>query len=255
MSIFTQTFGAGRDLVLLHGWGMNGDVWEGVVPELAQHFRVTVVDLPGHGRSVDGLVEYSLENIAKEVAAVIPPDAVLVGWSLGGMVATRLTLDFPHKISKLVLVASAPKFTRDTSWPNGVEPEVLDSFAGDLRGDFRHTMKRFIAIQSMGSENAKEEQRVLRDRVFRHGHPQIAALEGGLKILHDADLRPELGNVTQATLIMAGEYDSLFRKQAAEEASRFFPHARLSVIKGAGHAPFLSHPGIFCRELGAFVGE
>lgn len=255
MSLFTQSFGAGHELVLLHGWGMNGDVWEGIVPKLAQDFRVTIVDLPGHGRSVDDLGEYTLENLASQVAAVMPASATLLGWSLGGMVATRLALDFPQKIDKLVLVASAPKFTRDESWPNGVEPEVLDNFAGDLRGDFRHTMKRFIAIQSMGSDNAKEEQRVLRDRVFRHGHPQIAALEGGLKILHDADLRSELGNIMQSTFIMAGEYDSLFRKRAAEEACELFPGARLSVIKGAGHAPFLSHPDIFCKELASFINE
>jgi pimeloyl-[acyl-carrier protein] methyl ester esterase len=213
------------------------------------------VDVPGHGRSVDDLGDYSLADLARQVVEVMPDHAFLAGWSLGGMVATQVALDFPTRVNKLVLVASAPRFTRDATWPDGVEPEVLDNFAGDMRGDFRHTIKRFIAIQTMGSDNAREEQRILRERVFRHGHPQIAALEGGLKILHDADLRARLGEVTVPTLLLAGEHDSLFRKRAAQVARGLFPNARLCVIKGAGHAPFLSHPDIFCNELTTFANE
>ncbi|MEE8379313.1 MAG: alpha/beta fold hydrolase, partial [Gammaproteobacteria bacterium] len=88
MSLFTQTTGQGPDLVFLHGWGMNGDVWESVTPSLAKNYRVTTVDLPGHGRSVDKLDDYSLKNLAKQVMDVTPPGAALVGWSLGGLVAT-----------------------------------------------------------------------------------------------------------------------------------------------------------------------
>jgi pimeloyl-[acyl-carrier protein] methyl ester esterase len=242
-------------MVLLHGWGMNGDVWEGVLPALAKDYRVTTVDLPGHGRSVDVLGDYSLADLARQVVDVMPEQACLVGWSLGGMVATQIALDFPQRLNKLVLVASAPRFTRDSTWPDGVEAEVLDKFAGDLRADFRNTIKRFIAIQTLGSDNAREEQRVLRERVFRHGQPSIAALEGGLKLLHDTDLRAELGRIIHPTLLLSGEHDSLFRQEAAQAARDLFPQARLHVIKGAGHAPFLSHAHIFCNELLAFANE
>jgi len=263
MSLFTQTTGQGPDLVFLHGWGMNGDVWESVIPSLVEDYRVTIVDLPGFGRSVDvgvgfnveGAGDYSLKDLAEQVFEVTPPGATLVGWSMGGLVATQLVLDNPNAINALVLVASAPKFVRDESWPDGMEAEVLDSFAGDLREDYRNTVKRFIAIQAMGSDNPREEQRILRDRVFRHGDPQIAALEGGLKILHDTDLRFRLAEIKIPMLLLTGEHDSLFRRQAAEQTQLLNDNSKLVVIKGSGHAPFLSHEKDFLKELKTFLIE
>jgi pimeloyl-[acyl-carrier protein] methyl ester esterase len=255
MSLYAQTTGQGPDLVFLHGWGMNGDVWESVTPSLAENYRVTAVDLPGHGRSVEDLDGYSLQNLAEQVLEVTPPGATLVGWSMGGLVATQLVLDNPAAINALVLVASAPKFVRDKSWPDGMEAELLDNFAGDLRDDYRNTVKRFIAIQTMGSDNPREEQRILRDRVFRYGDPQIAALEGGLKILHQTDLRSRLAEIKIPTLLLTGEHDSLFRRQAAERTQLLNNNSKLAVIKGAGHAPFLSHEQEFLNELKLFLLE
>lgn len=255
MSLFSQTTGKGPDLVLLHGWGMNGDVWEGIIPRLAESYRVTAIDLPGHGRSVDNLFKYNLSNVVKKVLEVTPPGATLLGWSMGGLVATQLVLDNPGLIGKLVLVASAPKFTRDDSWPDGIEAAVLNGFAGDLRDDYRNTIKRFIAIQSMGSSNPQEEQRILRDRVFRHGNPQIAALEGGLKILNDTDLRSRLSEINIPTLLLTGEHDTLFNYMASEKTQKLIKDSRLAVIKGAGHAPFLSHEYMFLHELTTFLKE
>ena len=255
MSLFLQTTGKGPDVVLLHGWGMNADVWEDVVADLAINFRVSIVDLPGHGRSIDVVEDYSLGNLARQVMDVIQKDSILVGWSLGGLVATQITLDYPGLIKKLVLVASAPQFVKDDSWPDGMEAEVLDSFAGDMQEDYRNTIKRFIAIQAMGSDNAREEQRILRDRVFRHGHPQLSALEGGLKLLHDVNLRPRLSEILCPTLLITGEHDSLFRRKAAEQTHRLIQDSRLRVIKGAGHAPFLSHQDEFLDEIKEFLED
>jgi len=245
MNLFTQTLGKGPDVVLLHGWGMNADVWEGILPALTKQFRVTLLDLPGHGRSLDSLADYSLQNLAATIDTCIPPNAMLVGWSLGGMITTQLTVNNPDNIRKLVLVASAPQFVRDDTWPDGTDAEVLDSFADGLKQNYQQTIKRFIAIQAMGSEHAREQQHILRERVFRHGNPQPAALEAGLAILRHTNLRPELAKITCPTLLISGEYDTLFRPSAAKKAQSMIADAHLSIIPGAGHAPFLSHPDLF----------
>lgn len=253
MSLFTETIGNGPDLVLLHGWAMNGDVWEGLLPQLSTHFRTTIVDLPGHGRSLDCPANYTLPNLAEMLADAIPKPAMLVGWSLGGMLATQFTLDYPQRVTKLTLVASAPQFVRDDTWPDGTDADVLDNFASELKQNYQQTINRFIAIQAMGSEHAREEQRTLRERVFRHGKPQPAALEGGLDILRHANLRPRLSEIQCPTLLLTGEHDALYRRAAAEKTQNLFPHAYLSVISGAGHAPFLSHPENFLDSLFSFL--
>lgn len=253
MSLFTSTIGNGPDIVLLHGWGMNGDVWEGILPVLSKHFRTTIVDLPGHGRSLDCPSDYTLSTLSAALADTLPERASIIGWSLGGMAATQFTLDHPQRVNKLVLVASAPRFVRDASWPHGTDADVLAGFADELKQNYQQTINRFIAIQAMGSDHAREEQRTLRERVFRHGNPQPAALEGGLEILRHADLRPRLAEIQCPSMLVTGEHDALFRLAAAEKTQTLFKDATLSVIAGAGHAPFLSHPEKFLDSLLSFL--
>jgi pimeloyl-[acyl-carrier protein] methyl ester esterase len=136
-----------------------------------------------------------------------------------------------------------------------VDTDILQSFAGDLRHDFKRTVQRFIAIQAMGSEHAQAMQRTLRERVFRHGDPQISALEGGLECLYKVNLRPRLNEIHCPTLFITGEHDTLFRLQAARQAAALIKDARLHIIKGAGHAPFISHPHEFVAQLKSFLNE
>ena len=255
MSIFSQTTGVGADLVFIHGWGMNGDVWEDVVKALASHFRVTIVDLPGHGRSYEHLRDYTLPNLATEVKNVLPGQSTIIGWSMGGQVATQLALDYPELVDRCVVVASAPQFASSTDWPNGVDPKILSDFAGDFRSDFKNTVKRFIAITAMGSDNPQDLQRTLRERVFRHGDPQIAALEAGLNILHTANLRNRLQSIHCPVLLITGEHDTLFRQTAAKETQALYRNAQLEILKGAGHAPFIDKPNEFLTALNKFLSE
>ena len=227
---------------------MNGDVWEGVIPELAENFRVTTVDLPGHGRS-PLTTEFSLPAIAAQIADVLPREAIVLGWSLGGLIATQLALTFPRQVAGLVLVCSAPRFVRAADWPAGVDGAVLGGFARDLQTDFQGTIKRFLAIQAMGSDRAREEMRVLRDRLFRHGEPNHEALAGGLEILRSADLRARLSDIKCPTWLIAGEHDMLFPPAAARHTRELIAAARLIIVKGAGHAPFISHPDVFLAAL------
>ncbi len=253
--LFCKTQGSGPDLVLLHGWGMNADIWEGVVPMLAKHHRVTSVDLPGHGRSVDPGGDCSLPAQAKRIADILPPKSVLVGWSLGGLLALQVALAFPQRIKALVLVASGPRFVCTDDWPEAMDGGVLRSFANALQSDFTKTIKRFLAIQVLGSEQAREELRLLRERVFAHGEPDRKALASGLDILMTADFRERLPQLQCPVLLLSGERDTLFPAQAARRTRALLADATLRVVQGAGHAPFLSHPDDFIHVLQEFLDD
>ncbi|WP_205352098.1 alpha/beta fold hydrolase, partial [Vibrio cholerae] len=86
MALYWQVSGQGQDLVLVHGWGMNGAVWQQTAQALSDHFRVHVVDLPGYGHSTEQHAA-SLEEIAQALLENAPRNAIWVGWSLGGLVA------------------------------------------------------------------------------------------------------------------------------------------------------------------------
>ena len=162
MSVSVERFGQGQDLVLLHGWGMNGAVWHGIAQQLAAHYRLHLVDLPGFGNSpLHEGSEYTLPWLAEQVATVLPEKCHLLGWSLGGLVASQLALTRPERLHSLITVASSPCFMAREDWP-GIAPKVLAGFNQMLAGDFMQTIERFLAIQAMGSEHARNDIRQLR---------------------------------------------------------------------------------------------
>ncbi len=252
MTLFAETKGEGADVVLLHGWGLHSGVWNGIANELAQRWRVTRIDLPGHGRSPMAGDVHDVASFAEAVAAVAPPRAAWVGWSLGGMVSLQLAALHPERVQRLVLVATSPRFVQGEDWTYGVAPHVLAQFSDDLAQDYRGTLMRFLALEALGSDRSKEELRLLRQGVFQHGEPRPEALAVGLGILRDADLRPLLPAVQCETLFLYGERDRLVSGRAGPVVTAAMKEGRYQVIRGAAHAPFLSHPDEFLRALEGF---
>jgi len=132
---------------------------------------------------------------------------------------------------------------------------VLEQFAADLEQNHAATLRRFIALQLRGSENERELLVRLRERLFNRGEPDIGALRAGLDILRDADLRKEVPDVRQPTLVITGERDKLTPPEASSWLAQTMPGARLIRIAGAAHVPFLSHPDHFVEQIKSFLHE
>lgn len=254
MSLHVETSGSGAPLVLLHGWGMHGGVWADVALRLAADFQVHSVDLPGNGASA-ALPQTNLDALVQVLSARFGEPLSVCGWSLGGQVALRWAVREPEKVRRLILVASTPCFAEREDWLFGMQSDVLERFAAELEQNHAATLRRFIALQLRGSENERELLLQLRERLFSRGEPDMAALRGGLGILRDADQRAELQSVKQPILIIAGERDKLTPPQASHYMAQAMSAARMVEVKGAAHAPFLSHPEIFVEHLKSFLHE
>jgi len=274
-AMHVDSCGSGAPLLLIHGWGMHGGMWGGVAEQLAEHFRVLAVDLPGHGFSAPyvGWVERSdthhapdiddgyrcaqpiLLEIVEALSAQFDEPLTVCGWSLGGQVALHWAAREPEKIKRLVLVASTPCFAERGDWPFGMARATLQQFAAELEKNHTATLRRFLALQVRGSEGERELLANLRELLFSRGEPHPDALRNGLEILRDADLRSALPEIGQPTLVIAGERDKLTPPEASHYLAQTLPNARMVEIEGAAHAPFLSHPQIFIRHLKSFLNE
>lgn len=254
MSLHIESQGSGAALLLIHGWGMHGGMWGQVAEQLALSYRVHRVDLPGHGGSA-ACTPYALDTLVQQLSAQFAEPLTVVGWSLGGQVALRWAQLHPAQVQKLVLVATTPCFVQQDGWSCAMAADTLQDFAASLLQNHALTLRRFLALQLRGSENERELLLELRARLYENGEPDIAALQGGLDILRDTDLRKQLAQITQATLVIAGERDTLTPSSAAEFMAQTLPHARLQVIQGAAHAPFLSHRDEFVRVVNNFLQE
>lgn len=244
-----------RDLVLLHGWGMHSLIWDSVIPALLENFRITVIDLPGFGRSPVPGGEYNLDYLVEHVLAVAPESALWMGWSLGGMVAMRIAAQKPARCDALITVASTPQFVADERWPVAMNAEVLQGFCNLLAEDWEGTLIRFLGLQCKDSDTMRDEIRVLKELVYFHGLPSQKALRCGLQILQDVRLLDELQNIQCPTLHVFGEKDNLVPVGVSAAIQPFQPQARTSIIKGASHVPQLSAPDLLVAALRDFLRE
>lgn len=112
--------------------------------------------------SQPGFGAMSLEEMAERVVKQAPEKAIWLGWSLGGLVASQVALTHPERVQALVTVASSPCFSARDEWP-GIKPEVLAGFQQQLSEDFQRTVERFLALQTMGTDTARQDARALKN--------------------------------------------------------------------------------------------
>lgn len=230
-----------KNLVLIHGWGMNAGVFAGLVDSLGRQFRLHLLELPGHGEQAwQG--ETGLGAWATPVLEAAPDRAIWLGWSLGGQVALQAALMQPERMSKLLLCAAAPRFTQAPDWAHAMPAGQLGTFAANLAEDYQATLERFLALQVRGCDEARPLLRQLKVAVASRPAAQPEALAEGLRLLRETDLRTSLSALHIPTGWCFGERDQLLPAGVAADLRTLLPQSAIHILPKAGHAPFLSHP-------------
>lgn len=274
MSVYLEKFGcidaakptiAKPSLALIHGWGMHGGVWQPLLEQLSSHFCLHVIDLPGMGFSapLTGTQAGNQDAIVEAVAAVLPRKTSICAWSFGGQLAMQLAQQYSQRVDKLVLVGATPKFINHVAqagqdhdmqgWQYGMPVQVFEDFASKVERDYQDTLLKFLTLQCMRSQDARNTVRQLRDSFLQRPAPDASSLQHNLTHLLQNDLRLTASQLTQPTLVLHGDRDTLAPVAAGRWLASHIPSATLEVIDGASHAPFLSHPQQFTQALTRFL--
>lgn len=242
-----ESLGEGQDIVMLHGWGMNSAVFTPLHTALSE-YRVHYVDLPGFGFSPPH--QGTITDWVDLLVNALPDNAIWMGWSLGGLVATQAAIRFPERVKGLVTIASSPRFMAhdEQAWP-GMPAQILSQFGNELEQNLARTIERFLVIQAMGSDTAKEDIKQLKELVLGRPLPDAAALRQGLDMLAAVDLRDELVNINQPWLRVWGRLDGLVPRRVPPKMPRHHADIEDVILAKASHAPFFSHPEDFLTEL------
>ena len=261
MNVHIESAGRGRPLVLLHGLGMHSGVWVPLLPRLVERYRVHSVDLPGHGRSPP-ITPYSIHLLAVDIAAAVAalPDVadappVVLGWSLGGLLAMEWARICPGSVRALVLTASTACFVRRPDWPHAMASTTLTQFGDEFAVSYRRTLLRFLTLQAQGSEQGRAALAQLRGHLFDRGEPAAATLRAAFGLLARTDMRDAVRTITLPSLVLGGDRDTLVPSAALRWLANALPNATLAIVGDAGHTPFLSHPDAFMAALDRFCDD
>ena len=260
----TLQFSFCETLVLFSGWGMESQVWETILPSLIEKYNIVIVDLPGYGSNIELAVEpalmisenipknntNSIEDIAKQLIDVIPEQSILVGWSMGGMVATYLSHAYPKRYRGLICIASNPCFVQKPHWPHAVSIEVFDQFQQGVELNSRKTLKRFIGLQCLNAVGEKKLVKQLRSIPIQVSDSTLA---GGLSMMKTLDLTSSLKKMNIPVLHILGELDQLMPSVIAKDLQLLNAQHKTHVVVGAGHLPFLSHPEEVLSTIDDFI--
>lgn len=252
-----QVFGTSADLaVLLHGVGGGLAAWndpdEGLAPALAAAgWRAAALDLPGYGTSPP-VVPCTLSTMAAAVEAVItnlnPRRLVLIGHSMGGMLAQEIAARGLLKPDALVLANTSPAFGRpEGDWQQAFLRErfaPLDAGLG-MAGLARSLVPGLLAPGASADAHAAA-QRLL-------GAVPEATYRAALSALVGFDRRAQLPALTQPVLVLTGEQDRAAGPEVARRMAEKLPCASLTVLPGAGHLANLESPAAFNKAVLTFL--
>jgi pimeloyl-[acyl-carrier protein] methyl ester esterase len=245
------TRGQGPELVLLHGWAVHSGIWGGLVDDLASEFRVNLVDLPGHGVNRHVPLSADLNEVAEQILSALP-SAAWIGWSLGGLVTLAAALRQPHKVRKAVLVAATPCFSKQPGWECGVDIDAQRAFSDGLESAAEETLAQFW-LQCFGAAGVGESMHRLGKSSVTDDMPEKNVMQTGLRLLYSNDLSAEISTCSVPTLFVGGTRDRTIRPESFNRGASLMPAAGCSLIRTAGHAPFISHPDRFLDIIRGFL--
>ena len=256
VGIHYEVKGEGLPLVFVHGWAMSGSVWL-CQYEFTDRYRVIVPDLRGHGLSSAPDSGYSLENFAHDLYELFSnlnlDKAVLIAWSMGVQVALQAFPLIRERLAALVFVSGTPKFTVSEDYPYGLPSVETRGLGLRLKKDYEKTVRDFI--RGMFAEEELIQgcyERMVSDKIFGK-LPARHAAQASLKSLACADLRYTLSSVTVPVLLVHGSADIVCPPMASRYMMEHLTGARLEIMQGVGHAPFLSRPTGFTAILKKFI--
>lgn len=264
----------GHTVIMFHGKNFNGYYWKGVAAHLLQKgYRVVIPDQVGWGRSDKPNIHYSFHQMASDNKALFDSlhvsKVIVIGHSMGGMLATRFTLMYPGIVEKLVLEDPIGLEDYKTFVPYVSVDEQYKIESGATYGSLKkYMMTYFPEWKPEYEELVKQQARMLTDPSFK----QIAwANAVTYEMIYEQPVCYEFNNVKAKTLIMVGLEDRTIvgkdrvpkdqvnkhgqYPELGKKTHALVKNSKLVELPGVGHIPHIQQPGTFFKYLDVFLAQ
>lgn len=231
-------------LVLGPSLGTSTILWDKSIPLLAERYRVTAWDLPGHGDSAPVSEAFTIGDLADAVAAAIPDETFLyAGVSLGGATGLELLLRHPDRVSAAAIVASGARIGTPDGWSERAAKVRAESTSSIII----QSAQRWFAPDSVSRE-PELSGRLLHALQAADDESYARCCEA----LAAYDVRERLGEIAAPVLALWGEHDAVAPEEKAAEIAAHVRDGRIARIADAAHLPPAEQPAITAQALRDF---
>lgn len=242
--------GQGTAVVFANSLGTDFRIWDGVVARLGTARRLLRYDLRGHGLSDAPPAPYTIDDHVADLEALLDARAIkaalVVGLSVGGLIAQGLAARRPDLVRALVLCDTAHRIGTVESWNARIEAVR----AGGIASIADAILERWF---SKGYRTAmRGELAGYRNMLTR---TPVEGYVGTCAALRDADLTATTRTLTQPSLCVVGEEDGATPPDLVRAMSALIRGARFEIIAGAGHLPCIESPALMATRIDAFAKE
>lgn len=242
-------------LLMLHGFTGSNKTFQESITHLEKHFSIVAPDLLGHGKtdSPDEIARYSIERIVEDLVTILQELKIMqcfvLGYSMGGRVATAFASAHPEMVRGLILVSSSPGLAQkdlqesrvqaDNRLADMLESEGIRSFV-----DYWEKLALFASQEVLSDELKK---RIRLERLAQNPNGLAMSLRG-MGTGKQPSYWNHLADFTFPVLLMTGSLDEKFEK-IAQEMQQLLPNSTHVTVQNAGHAVYLEQPNIFISQL------
>jgi 3-oxoadipate enol-lactonase len=237
-------------VVFANSLGTDLRIWDEVVARLGARLRVLRYDLRGQGLSEAPAAPYALDDHVDDLAALMDGrrirKALIVGLSVGGMIAMALAGRRADLVRALVLSDTAHKIGTREMW----DARIAAIREGGLAAIAEPVLQRWFAAEFRASRPA--DFAGYRNMLTR---TPVEGYAGTCATVRDADLTNIAGKLDLPVLCLAGAEDGATPPDLVRSLAALLPKAAFDVIPRAGHLPCIEQPGIMARHISAFARE
>lgn len=233
----------------ISGWSVPADLWEPYYKEWpsANHYSLSF-DKCEQVEQITEHAVYTLQQIkAKQV--------IVVGWSLGAMVALQLALRFPEQISHLFLIGGVAEFVKRNRTEIGWNERVVRRMKKQLQVDVWDVIRSFDQKMFSTVEHQAGDWERWNER-FRKNLPPLSSLQAGLDFLQQFSLGIHGNQIRIPVFLLSGDEDSICSTEATLALAKQLPRSTCTIWKESGHACFWTQRERFQQWMKeCFCGE
>lgn len=237
-------------LVFINSLGSDFRIWDEVVSHFIEQYRVVRFDKRGHGLSDSPPRPYSLHDFSQDLLGLLDhleiEKTVLVGMSVGGMIALDFTVHFPNRVTALVLCDTAAKIGTAVYWNERI---------ANIEDKGMAQMTELILSRWFAPDFAQRQPTAYQGYTNLLRRTDVNGYLGTCAALGGADLREQVKVIQQPALVLCGAEDLATPPEVVAGLAAGLPNGRFQTILRAGHTPSVEQPEATAALIAQFLKE